>query len=236
VLLLLVGLRDLKQLDQYMPIIGAQGIAFEPFEQALAYFRTEQGVFILEYPPHGYDVGGRTVGQICEGPGFDLAVFPVGLAQEDAAMGNLARRRFGQDFCNIHAYNTRDFLSSLQDIFGKYTCLHHAPAQETLLPFSDPYTIRAVEHSVPLPECQAGSSEGDRDPEGNARALQDFLRGVTLLPVDERTCQIFGRERGRLRAAGLLIGDVDLLIGATALQHELTLLTNTRRHFERLDG
>ena len=67
-------------------------------------------------------------------------------------------------------------------------------------------------------------------------ALQDFLRGVTLLSVDERTCQIFGRERGCLRAAGLLIGDFDLLIGATALQHELTLLTNNRRHFERLDG
>jgi tRNA(fMet)-specific endonuclease VapC len=75
-----------------------------------------------------------------------------------------------------------------------------------------------------------------RDPEGDARALQDFLRGVTLLPVDERTCQIFGRERGRLRAAGLLIGDFDLLIGATALRHNLTLLTNNRRHFERIDG
>jgi tRNA(fMet)-specific endonuclease VapC len=75
-----------------------------------------------------------------------------------------------------------------------------------------------------------------RDPEGNVHALQDFLRGVTLLSVDERTCQIFGRERGRLRAAGLLIGDFDLLIGATALQHDLTLLTNNRRHFERLDG
>jgi tRNA(fMet)-specific endonuclease VapC len=59
-----------------------------------------------------------------------------------------------------------------------------------------------------------------RDPEGDARALQDFLHGVTLLPVDEWTCQIFGRERGRLRAAGLLIGDFDLLIGATALQYD----------------
>jgi predicted nucleic acid-binding protein len=66
--------------------------------------------------------------------------------------------------------------------------------------------------------------------------LQDFLRGVTLLNVDEQTCQIFGKERGRLRAAGLMIGDFDLLIGATALRHNLTLLTNNRRHFERIDG
>jgi tRNA(fMet)-specific endonuclease VapC len=33
-----------------------------------------------------------------------------------------------------------------------------------------------------------------------------------------------------------MIGDCDLLIGATALRHNLTLLTNNRRHFERIDG
>jgi len=75
-----------------------------------------------------------------------------------------------------------------------------------------------------------------RDPEGDERALQDFLRGVTVLGIDEAICQIFGRERGRLRAAGMLVGDFDLLIGATALRHNLTLLTNNRRHFERIEG
>ena len=75
-----------------------------------------------------------------------------------------------------------------------------------------------------------------REPEEDERALQDFLRGVTVLGLDERTCQIFGKERGRLRAAGLMIGDCDLLIGATALRYDLTLLTNNRRHFERIDG
>jgi tRNA(fMet)-specific endonuclease VapC len=75
-----------------------------------------------------------------------------------------------------------------------------------------------------------------RDPEGDERDLQDFLRGVTVLVIDDGTCRIFGRERGRLRAAGTLIGDFDLLIGATALHHNLTLLTNNRRHFERIDG
>jgi tRNA(fMet)-specific endonuclease VapC len=54
--------------------------------------------------------------------------------------------------------------------------------------------------------------------------------------IDEETSKIFGKERGRLRAAGLMIGDCDLLIGATALRHNLTLLTNNRRHFERIEG
>ena len=39
-----------------------------------------------------------------------------------------------------------------------------------------------------------------------------------------------------MRAAGNLIGDLDILIGFTALRHGLTLLTNNRRHFERLQG
>ena len=54
--------------------------------------------------------------------------------------------------------------------------------------------------------------------------------------MDEATAKIFGRERGRLRAAGMMIGDMDLLIAATALQYDLTLLTNNRSHFDRIEG
>jgi tRNA(fMet)-specific endonuclease VapC len=75
-----------------------------------------------------------------------------------------------------------------------------------------------------------------RDPEKDEQGLHDFLRGVSVLGIDEETAKIFGRERGRLRADGLLIGDADLLIAATALQYNLTLLSNNRRHFERIDG
>ena len=73
------------------------------------------------------------------------------------------------------------------------------------------------------------------DPKGNERDLQDFLQGVAAVGIDEETCKVFGRERGRLRAAGKTVGDLDLLIGATALQHNLTLLTNNRRHFELIE-
>ncbi len=38
------------------------------------------------------------------------------------------------------------------------------------------------------------------------------------------------------RAAGMMIGDFDLLMGATALQYDLTLLSNNRQHFERIEG
>jgi tRNA(fMet)-specific endonuclease VapC len=75
-----------------------------------------------------------------------------------------------------------------------------------------------------------------RDPIESEAALQRFLNPeLMILGMDEETCKIFGKERGRLRAAGLMIGDCDLLIGATALRHNLTLLTNNRRHFERIE-
>jgi tRNA(fMet)-specific endonuclease VapC len=71
-----------------------------------------------------------------------------------------------------------------------------------------------------------------RDPRQSEEGLQMFLRGVAMLGVDDETTRIFGRERGRLRAEGKTVGDFDLLIGATALRHDLTILTNNRRHFE----
>ena len=76
-----------------------------------------------------------------------------------------------------------------------------------------------------------------RDPVESEAALQRFLSPeLAILGLDEETCKLFGKERGRLRAAGLIIGDCDLLIGATALRHNLTLLTNNRRHFEQIEG
>ncbi len=74
------------------------------------------------------------------------------------------------------------------------------------------------------------------DPLDNERALHQFIGAVDVLTIDVDICQVFARERGRLRAAGSIIGDFDILIGATAVHHGLTLLTNNHRHFERLEG
>ena len=66
--------------------------------------------------------------------------------------------------------------------------------------------------------------------------LNDFLAQVEILEIDSQTCQIYGREYSRLQKKGQLIDHFDLLIGATSLQYRLVLLTNNRRHFERLLG
>ena len=74
------------------------------------------------------------------------------------------------------------------------------------------------------------------DRETSEEKLSAFLESVTIVGLDDETARIFGRERGRLRQAGQIIGDMDLMIAATALQYDLTLLSNNRRHFDRIDG
>ncbi len=77
---------------------------------------------------------------------------------------------------------------------------------------------------------------GSKNPDTGAEALQLFLEAVELVPLDDAACRVFGAESARLRQEGSHIGDMDILIGATAISNNLTLLTNNTRHFERMQG
>ncbi len=74
-----------------------------------------------------------------------------------------------------------------------------------------------------------------REPERSESALEAFLPGVPILNINEEICKIFGKERGRLRQQGRIIGDLDLFIASTCLYYKLTLLTNNVSHFERIE-
>lgn len=73
-----------------------------------------------------------------------------------------------------------------------------------------------------------------RNPEESERAFQAFLRGVDVIPLTQATMRRYARIRGELRSRGLLIGDIDILIAATALEYDLTLLTSNTRHYQRI--
>ena len=75
-----------------------------------------------------------------------------------------------------------------------------------------------------------------RDPQRHELGFRNFLSGVTVLPLTPTIMRQFARLRGELRGKGQLIGDPDLLIAATALHHDLTLLTHNSRHFTRIPG
>jgi tRNA(fMet)-specific endonuclease VapC len=75
-----------------------------------------------------------------------------------------------------------------------------------------------------------------RDPGAAERAFLRFLRGATVLPLNRSIVRQFALLRGDLRRRGLGIGDLDTLIAATALHHDLTLVTRNVRHYTRIAG
>jgi len=84
-----------------------------------------------------------------------------------------------------------------------------------------------------LGEIYEGIEYG-RDPQAADRVFRTFLSGVTVLSFNRVIMRRFAHIRGALRRQGQLIGDPDILIAATALHHDLILLTRNRRHFERI--
>lgn len=74
------------------------------------------------------------------------------------------------------------------------------------------------------------------DPLGDQKELEEFLSTVTVVGINQGICKRFGDLRGSLRKQNKRIADFDLMIAATALEHDLTLLSNNRRHFENIPG
>jgi tRNA(fMet)-specific endonuclease VapC len=73
------------------------------------------------------------------------------------------------------------------------------------------------------------------NPEPALAGLRAFLQGKPVLPLTQPIMERFARIRGSLpRLARQQIGDLDILIAATCLEHELTLLTRNRKDFQHI--
>ena len=60
------------------------------------------------------------------------------------------------------------------------------------------------------------------------------LPAVTVLPFDAAVAQVYGRLATALTDQGTRLADADLQIAATALHHDLELVTGNLRHFGRI--
>jgi len=72
------------------------------------------------------------------------------------------------------------------------------------------------------------------NPQAHLDRFRDFVGGTTMLPVTEPIMVRFAEIRAHLRRRGELISDFDIIIGATALEHDLVVLTRNERHFSRI--
>ncbi len=75
---------------------------------------------------------------------------------------------------------------------------------------------------------------GTPDSHATLVGLRDFLSDFVILPLTDPIVERFARLRAALRQQGQLIPNLDLLIAATALEEDLTLITRNVRHFARL--
>ena len=72
------------------------------------------------------------------------------------------------------------------------------------------------------------------DPQPHLQALRQFLAPLRILGLNDSIMERFAQIRASLRKTGQLIPDFDVLLAATALHHNLVVLTFNLRHFSRI--
>jgi tRNA(fMet)-specific endonuclease VapC len=77
---------------------------------------------------------------------------------------------------------------------------------------------------------------GSPNPAAHLDAFRRFLRPHRVLGLNDPIMERFAQVRYMLRRRGEMIPDLDLLLGATALHYNLTLLTFNVRHMARIPG
>jgi tRNA(fMet)-specific endonuclease VapC len=87
--------------------------------------------------------------------------------------------------------------------------------------------------AVTKAELFFGSAKS-QTPERSRQKQDEFLATVQSLPFDDSAAEAYGQLRAYLERQGRPIGGNDLLIAATALVHDLILVTHNTAEFERV--
>jgi tRNA(fMet)-specific endonuclease VapC len=74
------------------------------------------------------------------------------------------------------------------------------------------------------------------NPQAHLSSFREFLAPFQRLTLNEPIMETFAEVRAHLRRRGEIISDFDMLIGATALHYNLIVLTNNKKHFNRIPG
>ena len=84
---------------------------------------------------------------------------------------------------------------------------------------------------ITLAELKFGIAKSQY-PQKSKDTLAHFLAEIQLVPIIH-SLDVFASEKARLQKAGRTVDDFDLLIGATAIVHNMVLVTNNTKHFDR---
>jgi tRNA(fMet)-specific endonuclease VapC len=70
--------------------------------------------------------------------------------------------------------------------------------------------------------------------DNNIAVIENFAEKITIIPIFE-SIKTYGKEKARLKSKGTIISDLDLFIGATAINNDMILVTRNVREFERME-
>ena len=70
----------------------------------------------------------------------------------------------------------------------------------------------------------------------NMEKVEAFLKEIPVLPFCSQSSRMFARQKAHLKKKGNLLPDLDLMIAGICLAHDLPLVTNNTRHFQRIKG
>lgn len=72
------------------------------------------------------------------------------------------------------------------------------------------------------------------NPDAHIQSFRSFFSNFQLLNLSLPITEKFAEVRAHLRRRGNMISDFDILLGVTALHHDLIVLTYNKKHFERI--
>lgn len=87
---------------------------------------------------------------------------------------------------------------------------------------------------ITLAELVYGA-EKSNNPKKNHEIIENFINLLTILPILDAIPH-YGKQKVRLQKMGKLISDFDLLIGCTAVENNLIMVTENIREFERIEN
>lgn len=114
--------------------------------------------------------------------------------------------------------------------------IYYLRGKEAFVKAIDEYRKEGIAISmISIAELYEGVCRSLR-PEEKETVLIDFLEGFKTVGITRPVARLFGRKRAELREMGFTVSDFNLLIACVAEYHDLMILTNNRKHFEKIPG
>ena len=70
----------------------------------------------------------------------------------------------------------------------------------------------------------------------NLAKIKTIESSMEVIPLGKELVEIFGIHKAKLEKTGTRLDDFDLILACCALAHNLVVVTNNVKHFQRIEG